>query len=192
MRASCSPRPLAADASDLDIHPVLPAAHPLSNVVAVAASRPDGRRACFSSYGRAAVDLAAPGDGVLSTWHTGDRALQAMSGTSMATPLVAGAAALLFAARPNATVAQVRREPPAAGDLVGRLAADLKMQQRACMSASLHLPPLHPQKRSPGVCGQNRPVEPASGVGRPAELGASAASAAGPPTGAAAPSPDAL
>lgn len=54
------------------------------------------------------VDLAAPGVNMWSTWHTADDAYHVQSGTSAATGLVAGAAALLFSAAPDATWRDVK------------------------------------------------------------------------------------
>ena len=62
-------------------------------------------RASFSTYGDF-VDVAAPGVSVLSTLMSGGYG--GMSGTSMATPHVAGLAALLFSLNPRLTNAQVR------------------------------------------------------------------------------------
>jgi subtilisin family serine protease len=55
--------------------------------------------ASFSNYG-ACVDLFAPGVGITSSWYTGDAAINTISGTSMATPHVAGVAALYLQTHP--------------------------------------------------------------------------------------------
>lgn len=74
------------------------------SVVAVAALTSSGALASFSNYGNATVDLAAPGSGIWSTVPNGGYA--SYSGTSMATPHVMGALALIASAMPNATPQQ--------------------------------------------------------------------------------------
>ncbi|MBB1242488.1 S8 family peptidase [Streptomyces durbertensis] len=63
-------------------------------------------RSSFSNYG-SIVDIFAPGSSIASAWHTSDTAVNTISGTSMAAPHVAGAAALVLGGSPNATPAQV-------------------------------------------------------------------------------------
>ncbi|WP_055588290.1 S8 family peptidase [Peterkaempfera griseoplana] len=72
----------------------------------VGASARDDSRADYSNFGPG-VDLFAPGSDITSDWSTDDTATRTMSGTSMATPHVAGAAALYLAGHPTATPAQV-------------------------------------------------------------------------------------
>ncbi|POM23217.1 Extracellular serine proteinase precursor [Actinomadura rubteroloni] len=74
--------------------------------ITVGAMTKTDRRADFSNYG-SCLDLFAPGDGIVSDWIGGANATRTASGTSMASPHVAGAAALVLAAHPGDTPAQV-------------------------------------------------------------------------------------
>jgi subtilisin family serine protease len=93
------------DGSNNDTNPTYPASLPLDNVVAVAATDQNNNLASFSNYGPRTVDLAAPGVNILSTLPGGGYGLD--SGTSMATPHVSGALALVWSEHPNWTYTQV-------------------------------------------------------------------------------------
>jgi type VII secretion-associated serine protease mycosin len=85
--------------------PVYPAAY--KEAIAVAAVDQSLHHASFSNTGNY-IDLAAPGDLIWSTWGSGPTQYALASGTSMATPYVSAAAALVVAVNPKYTAAQIR------------------------------------------------------------------------------------
>jgi uncharacterized repeat protein (TIGR01451 family) len=89
-----------------DQAPFYPANYDAPNVIAVAATDQTDVLANFSNYGRTTVQMSAPGVGILST--TPGNTYDFASGTSMASPHVAGVAALLCAKKPDITVARLR------------------------------------------------------------------------------------
>jgi hypothetical protein len=100
----------------------IPARFDSPHIISVAATDHDDRIASFSNWGAQHVDLAAPGVDIYSTVPGGGYAL--FSGTSMATPHVAGAAALIWSAFPNLTAAQVKARLMNSVDPIGHIGAN--------------------------------------------------------------------
>jgi subtilisin family serine protease len=95
--------PVAAAGNDSTVLPYYPGAY--ENTLSVAAINQDLSKSGFSDWG-SWVDVAAPGTGLTATKSGGG--YQGFGGTSGACPHVAGLAALIFGAKPSATVAEVR------------------------------------------------------------------------------------
>src|SRR4051794_24559282 len=107
------------DGQDNETTPNYPCALPAANIVCVGATDNRDERASFSNVGATSVDLFAPGVGILSTYGTG---YTYMSGTSMATPHVAGALALVRQAAPTLNANQLKQELLDGADRVPALA----------------------------------------------------------------------
>jgi subtilisin family serine protease len=91
---------------DVPLGPSYPASYDLPGLISVAASTQGDGYAGFSNVGRYSVDLAAPGVNILST-HSSPP-YKEMNGTSMASPFVAGLAALLRSANSSMTPVQMK------------------------------------------------------------------------------------
>jgi len=78
----------------------------VSEAITVGATTSSDARASYSNYG-SILDIFAPGSSITSSWNTSDTATNTISGTSMATPHVTGAAAVYLADHPGSTPAQV-------------------------------------------------------------------------------------
>ncbi|MBA3328977.1 MAG: S8 family serine peptidase [Solirubrobacterales bacterium] len=89
-----------------------------AEVVSVAATDNRDQRASFSNA-NADVEVAAPGVNILSTWFSSDSSYNTISGTSMATPHVAGVAAIIAGRNAGATVTTIRSRLQAATDDLG-------------------------------------------------------------------------
>ncbi|MFF5442163.1 S8 family peptidase [Streptomyces achromogenes] len=78
----------------------------VAEAITVGATTSTDARASYSNYG-SVLDVFAPGSSITAGWNTGDTATNTISGTSMATPHVAGAAAVYLAGHASATPAEV-------------------------------------------------------------------------------------
>lgn len=78
----------------------------VAEAITVGATTSSDAKASYSNYG-SILDIFAPGSSITSSWGTGDTATNTISGTSMATPHVVGAAALYLSQNPTSTPSQV-------------------------------------------------------------------------------------
>jgi subtilisin family serine protease len=96
---------VAAGNSNLNASSFSPAR--VSEAITVGSSTSSDARSSFSNFG-SVVDIFAPGSSILSAWSTSDTATRTISGTSMATPHVAGVAARYLQSNPGASPTTVR------------------------------------------------------------------------------------
>jgi subtilisin family serine protease len=78
-----------------------------ANAITVGSTTTSDARSSFSNFGTC-LDIFAPGSGILSAWFTSNTATATLSGTSMASPHVAGVAALYKQANPSASATTIR------------------------------------------------------------------------------------
>jgi subtilisin family serine protease len=95
------------DGENNDATPMYPANSEVENVVSVAATTRTDGIAAYSNYGRTYVNVGAPGSDIVSTVITSTTAYGSLSGTSMATPHVAGVLAMLAAEFPTDNYGQL-------------------------------------------------------------------------------------
>lgn len=130
----------------VDFLPEFPAALALANIITVAATDEHDRLAQFSNYGALSVHLTAPGVNIHSTFPP--QTSLSLSGTSMATPIVAAVSAMLYSLKPK-PVEKVRRAILSSVDKIPQLwsklqfafSGDSKSNERAvdtvlCLSKS--------------------------------------------------------
>lgn len=109
-----------------DVFTAFPAAYDLPGIISVAATNNRDELASFSNFGATTVDVAAPGEAILTTTTGG--AFTYIDGTSFASPIVAGIVALMKSVRPDLTPEQVAEALIASSDpipaLQGRVVAN--------------------------------------------------------------------
>jgi subtilisin family serine protease len=129
------------DGTNNDGLPTYPCSYSAPNIVCVAATDDADTLAWFSNYGANAVDLAAPGEGILSTIPG---AYAFYDGTSMASPHVAGAAALVLADRPALAPVELRRALMLAADpkpsLTGLVGSGGRLNVRRALTQEVAAP----------------------------------------------------
>ena len=94
------------DGENIDVTQSTPASYSLDNIIAVAATTKIDTLSYYSNIGPINVDLAAPGDAILTLKNGGGT--ESVDGTSFSAPQVAGVAALAFSVNPEATYQQVK------------------------------------------------------------------------------------
>ena len=121
--------------SNNDVSPHYPSSYTVPNVLAVASTTRTDAMSSFSSFGLTSVDLGAPGSDIVSTIPGNGYA--SFSGTSMATPHVAGAAALLLSVNDTLTTEELKQilmdtgDPTAAMD--GRTVSGKRLNVEAAL-----------------------------------------------------------
>jgi subtilisin-like proprotein convertase family protein/subtilisin family serine protease len=112
-----------------------PSNYDVPNVLAVAATTRTDALSSFSNFGATTVDLGAPGSDILST--TPGNTYSVFSGTSMATPHVAGAAALVLSANNTLTVTELKDILMSSGDSIASLAGRTVSGKRLNVASAL-------------------------------------------------------
>lgn len=140
---------------NVDITPEYPGSYNSPSILTVAASNSADNR--VFNYGVVNVDLAAPGVGIRSTTYNSDSSYGNKSGTSMATPHVTGAAALLAAHFPTISAASIKATLMNTVDLLpqwngvvksgGRLNVFRALQQPTICSFQVSQTELHPKTK---------------------------------------------
>ena len=153
----------ANQSNNLDELPEYPAAYKYSNTLAVAATTRYDSLASYSNYSESLVELAAPGSEILSTFYGSDSDYISYNGTSMATPHVAGAMALLKAEYPLDTPEGIIARLITTTDYVPALQGKVATAGRLNLNSALNV--------ENAVAYTKAPPKSYSATGRPVEVG---------------------
>jgi subtilisin family serine protease len=144
-----------------DLAPRYPAAYPHDNIVSVASSTRTDELSSFSNYGLRTVDLAAPGSAIYSTYNSSDSAYATLSGTSMASPHVVGALAVLKAQFPSATYPELINRLLATADHPPGFSQRVRSQGRLNLARALSATTIIPL---PSIVDQPRSISLVAGA----------------------------
>lgn len=120
----------------IDTEYVYPASLGLDNIISVASIGRNGDLSSFSNYGEINVDVAAPGEDITSTLP-GNRIGQ-KSGTSIATPFVTGAAALLISKYPDLSAKDLKERIINSSDRLSTLEGKVKRANKINIANALY------------------------------------------------------
>lgn len=136
---------------DNDVAPHYPSSYNVPSLISVAASNKSDTLTSFSNFGRLSVDIAAPGNSILSAVPLGDETsseaedgYDSLDGTSMATPIVSGVVANIMAKFPNLTHNEVRNRLFQTADKKAGLESRIGQGARINFRAALAIPELSP------------------------------------------------
>lgn len=134
-----------------DVSPMYPATYDVPNVFSTAASTPSDGFAYYSNYGEGSVHMASPGSSVFSTWPGGT--FKYSDGTSMATPVISGIAALMLHESSTLSGYQLKSFILASGDIKSVLNGKVNTKARinaynSVMSAQYGEPTSDPSYQS--------------------------------------------
>lgn len=128
-------------AANIDHVPYYPAAYAAdySNVVAVGATTERDNLSTFSNFGSKTVQIAAPGEKILTLAYNSSNGYVSFSGTSAATPVVAGALALIRANSADKTPRSVINQMVTTADVLPQLSNYVKGGRRLNLAAALNI-----------------------------------------------------
>lgn len=162
-------------ATNIDAVPIYPASIKVPNVISVAATSSSDRLSDFSNFGTVSVTMAAPGESILSTYPT--NSFTYLSGTSMATPFIAGTAILQLYERPGMLSYQlknilIQKSDPVAA-LAGRIMNPVRLNSYAAVQEAriATLSTEHPAYKSSAVASAQEDQGGKAGCGTIAKVG---------------------